>query len=309
MYKSIHMLNKVPVKGSDKNQLLNEASALFQWGLSRGVGLNDVILNFNKEDGRGLFTTTSVPKDKVLVSVPLKDCVITYESLMKNSSYVKKCVPPPRSFIHSLLLSMGINESMLVEQVQLAVAVACERLNPGSEFLAYFNTLPHPAVDNERVLALHRDTLSRVERREYEAYLRAFVAVARGVEGHWRAGCDVPRPRVPVLDWALRTVLARQTPLPAAPPGGLGLVSHARLRAHQPPPALAPLLDAVRHSPVPNVRLEVAARPGPCAELQAIADIPPPHRTGPLLLTRPEPRFHLVPLWIPPHLNIEVGVG
>jgi hypothetical protein len=227
---------------------------------------------------------------------------ITAEKLFASSEFVRSAKPPTQDEIRKIMVRESVNDPMIHHQMHFALLLALERMNPKSFFFPYFETLPHPAIDDAKVMGLHKDVLNPVELLEWDGYQRLFISCIRAVLSSWGSGAP---PEV-VAHWAFRTVMARMHLLPDrgltpmergtslnySALESLMMVKEqesrlARFRStirsllgqnaheYRLVPTLVPVLDRVGHVPAANVSVEVVPRHGfgSCAELQAVTEI------------------------------------
>lgn len=281
--------------------LVDAQGRFFRWCMENDVRVNGATINLRPTDGRGVFATAAHRRGTTVVSVPLRTALSAATAAALPT--VQRAKIPPYAAVRDVLLNASVSDTAVALQVHLALALAVERASgPASRFAPYFDVLPHPAVDEAAVAALHEGVLSEEDKEEYADHVRFFHGVLGRIADRWPAGGQ--RPPDPVLDWAWRTVLQRQHLLPehGAPPTAfrrLGFVSWFLLRGDRSfaarmwdrllrrgddsggsgdrrlVPTLVPVVDAMAHGPSGNATVEVAQRGshGVCAEIQLLADV------------------------------------
>jgi hypothetical protein len=192
--------------------------------------------------------------------------------------------------------SVGCTDIFVAAQLELALLVAAERWDQASPHAPYFDSLPHPAVNDTAVLAAHEGLMDAGDLRAYADYQRDFGVMLQSLQRLWAKaavkGSDGSNaqegvPALPVLHWAWRTVLSRQNPLPlyGAPNvsrkerrdfSTLHFVQWVSLRQGTKEgmllPTLTPFFDLVDHGPVPNVRIDVVMRSASATEPEPTPD-------------------------------------
>ncbi|KEG09622.1 hypothetical protein DQ04_04931030 [Trypanosoma grayi] len=255
------------------------------------------------EQSRGLIAARNFREGTTVVSVPLHTFAITADRLL-TSEHLRSLNPPTLDDVRRFLTARSVKDPVLWEQVHLALLIAGERLNLDSFFTPYFEVLPHPAVNDEAVMRLHKDVLDPMQLVEWDDHQREWVTVFRTLVQRWGS----KSPPVEICYWAWRTVLSRMHMLPdrGLAPAEVGSTLNyfalstferaerqtrilKRLRTvigavfgndnaaeeYRLVPTLVPLLDMTNHLSSGNVSVEVQPRPGKgsCAELQAVREI------------------------------------
>lgn len=268
-----------------------------QWLAKSGAKVDNVLLRPSADQCRGLVARKRIRPGQPVVSIPLDRMSINAATLMK-SPRVEKLLPPSHDTVKETLILFGVNDPGLVDQFHLALLIAAERCSPDSPFAPYFDSLPHPAVDDASVMRIHKDFLDAEQLLEWDDHQRVFVSVMRKLRSKWGAAA----PPEQIVYWAWRTVLSRQLMMPnrglAKEEAKLNFQSLFTLNStdytlghrlsqlwtsvtkpaevdFRLVPTLVPVVDMVSHNSSGNVSIEVYPRPelGSCAELQAIADI------------------------------------
>jgi hypothetical protein len=261
------------------------------------------ITKFDFRSGRGLVATKDYEMGAALLRAPVSSLAINVETLHAEHNETDegkaryaadeaaaaafRAIPAPET-IHNIVNDMMIRDSFYHHQLLLTTWIAWERCDPRSTITPYLNTLPVPAIDNDVVLTVHAGGLSSLQSSAYLEYNQDFLYALKRIRHSWidrinrlpiqqelktRAIDRVPP--IQVLDWAWRTVLGRQMPLP---PRGLapnqacfrGSVNRSvnytqwfelTGQQHLLMPSLAPMFDLLDHRLVPNVEVDVLMRP------------------------------------------------
>ncbi|KAK7197193.1 hypothetical protein NESM_000664700 [Novymonas esmeraldas] len=271
-----------------------------------GAEFDGVAVRPAEETGRGLVARCAIREGTTVVSVPLHRCGITADSLLSRDSLVRGARPPSLDEVRHLMNARSIRDPVLCEQVHFALLLAADHMDPDGPRAGYYDILPHPAMDDARVIKLHKDVLDPLLLVEWDDYQREMLAILHQLLRRW----DAPQvPPIQVAYWALRTVFSRMHMLPKAGLApqqvgstlsytALSSVDQADLQTrwtrrlksmvsslignpqaaeeYHLVPTLVPLLDMAPHISSSNVRVEVSTRDaavGSCAELRAVRDI------------------------------------
>lgn len=183
-----------------------------RWLLDQRVDLSKVdVTKMNVTTGRGLYAKKRIISGEIIVSVPMHNLAVSGTSLITYSPTVKRLEPPQLDSIKRAMLVRGIKDPVLYNLMQLALCVAAERSNPDSFFSPYFDVLPHPAISDASVMAMYKSVLDAPDILEWGEQRKEFGIVCKKLCDTWAKDKCPP----PVLvDWAWRTVLARQHMLP-----------------------------------------------------------------------------------------------
>jgi hypothetical protein len=256
---------------------------------------------FDFRGGRGMLATRDFEPGSALLRAPVAALAINVETLQRRhggsleTRYSKDDATaaafkgmPTSHAVHDIVKDMMIRDTFYHHQLYLTMWVAWERFDADSPLTPYFNTLPVPAVDNDVVLVVHAGGLSSAQSSEYMEYHQDFLFALKRIRSAWvdrvtrlavsqdlkdRALLRVPP--IQVMDWAWRTVLGRQLPLPPshlAPAQSCFRGSTNRSvnytqwfelqqQQHLLMPSLVPFFDLLDHQPVPNVEIDVIMRP------------------------------------------------
>lgn len=191
------------------------------WCKTRGITYDGVCLNIHEDTGRGMKAIRKFYTGQTVVRVPLHPCTISEETLVPEGGEKKGADKrwasdaliaanvPSLERVKSVMMLHGCHDPMMYRHFHLALAVAVERMNPNSEFAPYFDILPHPAIDDELVMALHKDSLNLGQKIEWQDFLNEFHLMTKEMCSRWPQ-----HPPEQVILWAWRTVLARNNPFP-----------------------------------------------------------------------------------------------
>lgn len=269
-----------------------------------GAVFDCVAVQPKEDDCRGLVAKCPVREGTTVLSVPLHHFAISSEQIKENA-FVRELKPPSLDEVRLLMTSRSIQDPVMYEQVYLALLVAADHLNPASPHSDYYNILPHPAINDEKVIQRHKDVLDPLLLVEWDDYQKEMLSVLHLLLRRW----GTQAPPIQVAYWALRTVFSRMHMLPMAGQApqevgstlnytALSTVDRADLQTrwrrrfrsmlsslmgnptsaekYHLVPTLVPLLDMTPHVPSSNVQVEVNTRDakvGSCAELRAVRDI------------------------------------
>lgn len=269
-----------------------------------GALFGGVSIEPSEATGRGLVSEHVFREGATLMSVPVHALTVSADRLLETSESLRALKPPALDTVAHLMTSHSIQDPVLYEQVHLSLLLAAEHNNPESPYNVYLDTLPHPAVDDAAVIALHKDSVDPTVLIEWDDHQREFLSLLRALLRRW----GPQAPPVEVAYWALRTVLARMHMLPArgvAPEDMGSTLSYTALSSvdrakrqnnwirrfkatvgavmgnpaagedYRLVPTLVPLLDLAGHVPSGNVQVEMTSRDGvgSCVELRAIRPI------------------------------------
>lgn len=283
------------------------------WCKSRGIQHDGVSLNINEESGRGMKAIRKFYTGQAVVRVPLRTATLSEETLMPEGRWASPALAaanvPSLEKVKSVMLLHGCHDPVMYRHCRLALAVAVERMNAESEFAPYFDTLPHPAIDDEVVMLLHKDSLNLGQKIEWQDYLNEFHLMTKELCARWPQ-----HPPEAVILWAWRTVLARNNPFPNRKfdehisKGQLHFRSVFELHlatswlkklkakyvdgekeivAYDMVPTLTPVVDLVSHVASGNVSIDMRAETSekdgsqvPFIELRATTTIQPGEKIG-----------------------------
>jgi hypothetical protein len=270
-----------------------------------GAVFDCVAVRPEEEDCRGLVAKCPVREGTTVLSVPLHSLAISSEQIMKENTFVRALKPPSLDEVRLLMNSRSIQDPVMYEQVHLALLIAADHLNPASPHSDYYNILPHPAMNDEKVIQRHKDVLDPLLLVEWDDYQKEMLSVLHQLLRRW----GTQAPPIQVAYWALRTVFSRMHMLPKAGQApqevgstlsytALSTVDRADLQTkwwrrfrstlsslmgnpagaekYHLVPTLVPLVDMTPHISSSNVQVEVNTRDakvGSCAELRAVRDI------------------------------------
>lgn len=296
------------------------------------ASLDGVAVRPREGDCRGLYATSIFGEGTTVLSVPLHNLGISADRLLQSSAQLQSLKPPSLDEVRHLMSARSIQDTVLYEQVYLALLLAAEHMQANSTLNTYLNILPHPAINDAAVIAANKRSVDPMALLEWDGYQKELLAVLHIVLRRWG-----PRaPPVEVAYWALRTVLSRMHMLPVhgvAPEDvgsslnytALSTVDRAdrqrkwrrRVRAvwgalrgqlsagedYRLVPTLVPLLDMAGHLPSGNVRVEVTTRSGigSCVELRALRKIQSGEEIGLRFNSSQSPAFLLFRFGFIPH--------
>ena len=139
----------------------------------------------------------------------------------------KWCLPPfDKEAMKRFTSSRGIADPGVYPQIYLAMLLAAERIQVDSPVAPYLDVLPHPAIDDEAVMRLHKDMLDPTQLLEWDSHQHEFTSMARLLHRDWRhllkhsahpppeQYLDMLVPPAQVLYWAIRTVFSRHVQMP-----------------------------------------------------------------------------------------------
>ena len=186
-----------------------------KWLLDQHVDLSKIdITKMNEKSGRGLYAKKRILSGEIVVSVPMHNLAASASSLLTYSPTVKAAEPPQLDAVKRAMLVRGMRDPVLFTLMQTALCVAAERSNPDSFFTPYFDALPHPAIADAEVMSLYKDVLAAPDILEWGEQRQEFGIVCRRMHEAWQKQRPERCPPPVILDWAWRTVLARQHMLP-----------------------------------------------------------------------------------------------
>jgi hypothetical protein len=206
-----------------------------KWLATSGIRLEEqgVALALDATGARGLVATKPFREGVTVLSVPMSRFAMSASSLLENSATIQQrlTVLPTFDDVRKEMTVFSVRDPVLHQQMYLAVLLAAERYEAAMTaasstsaqlFGAYFDVLPHPAVNDTGVIALHKDVLDPMQLMEWDDHQRVFLTVCRHLHEIWVSRSSAsqnksstsPVPPVEVLYWAFRTVLSRMHLLP-----------------------------------------------------------------------------------------------
>jgi len=195
---------------------------------SNGINLEaqGVKLVPKSSDSRGMVALRNFREGTTVLSIPMEYALnaqnlsrIQHERQQQHKKAAAVAPAPSYEEVKRVMMSASVRDPVLHQQMYLAVLLAAERVAEDSPFSAYFNVLPHPAVNDREVMQLHKDVLDPLQLIEWDDHQRVFVTACRRLHERWTAaaaasGGQQTVPPLEVLYWAFRTVLSRMHLLP-----------------------------------------------------------------------------------------------
>eukprot|EP00758_Cryptobia_borreli_P006755 Tbor_TRINITY_DN5198_c6_g4::TRINITY_DN5198_c6_g4_i1::g.25671::m.25671 len=291
-----------------------------RWLVDQHIDLSKIdVTKMKPSTGRGLYSKKRIMAGERIVSIPMHNIIMNAKTLASYSQVVKKYEPPQLDAVKRVMMSRGIRDPALYHMMHLSLLVACERSDTDSFFTPYFDVLPHPAIPDKDVIALHKSSIDAPCILEWGEHRQEFAVVCRKLMDVWDAEGSGQYPVHPlIIDWAWRTILSRQHMLPDTcvksslnynafstfydiDSMGWSPIIRKMLRKVFPErilkagesflgkdygdeyrlvPTLVPVIDQIGHLSAGNASVEVVTRDVTYAELHATCDIQPGEEVG-----------------------------